>query len=167
MCIIREAFKSRPTEEHAFRQLALQPQTFRNLAEDAWRRAFDRLHQAGYASHRVIHDGRGVKYDKHVYTITEKGRKLYAKWLASLKDAKALVPDADVKKALKNHRTRSRRRSTALQYRIPTPAETAHRSLIEAQSPLATISDGNVSSRDLTKWYVEEFCRLNNLKLAT
>jgi hypothetical protein len=50
---------------------------------------------------------------------------------------------------------------------FPNVLDVKHRVLIEAQGPLLTVNeDGEVSSRDLTDWYVDKFCRLNHLKGA-
>jgi len=43
--------------------------------------------------------------------------------------------------------------------------DTQHQMLIEMQSPLVTINEeGDVSSRDLTRWYVSAYCNMAHLK---
>jgi hypothetical protein len=50
---------------------------------------------------------------------------------------------------------------------FPSPEALQHRLLIEMQGPLNVFNnDGDFSSPDITRWYVQQFCAANHLKGA-
>ena len=58
-----------------------------------------------------------------------------------------------------------RRRDREVRRSVPSIKSVEHRLLIEAQVPGLTVNeDGDFSSPGLTAWYVDEFCRISNLK---
>lgn len=69
----------------------------------------------------------------------------------------------------RNHRRKLRRAHP--EKPMPSEKDLLHRALVEAQSPLFTVSPAvesgettQFSSRGLTDWYVREYLRLNHLK---
>lgn len=67
-----------------------------------------------------------------------------------------------------NAHTRRPYVSTVDGCKFPAERDVLHRFLIESQAPSGVTSndDGDLSSSAVTKWYVEQYCKLNHLKAA-
>jgi hypothetical protein len=118
-----------------------------------------------YLSTLLEHGEGGLCLDggnRDVWTLDADQMKAVTKWLKTFVNA----PKTQKQHAAAIKKLHGRARPDTTHF--PTERWVLHKFLIEAQSPnsVTTNEDGEISSAAVTKAYVEEYCRLNMLKVA-
>lgn len=132
---------------------------------DRDREALEHLYCHGYAERHS--NGESGKWETYTYVATAK----LLDWARQQDVARCTFDQAleriDAKKARAKFAAQ-RREERRITRAYPSIRDVSHRVIVEAQAPggVTINEEDEVSGKGLTQWYVDQYCRLNNLRSA-